>query len=85
MTALLLAAPAIPLDEGGRYVAAAYIVFVVLLVIYVGIMAARLGNLSKEIESLAELAERKNSGAAESPVTTTDAEAGEPEAEEARA
>jgi hypothetical protein len=55
----LLAAPALPLDEAGSYVAAAYIVFVVLLLIYVGIMAARLGTLSKEIESLAELAERR--------------------------
>ena len=51
--------PALPLDEAGQYVAAAYIVFVVLLLVYVGIMAARLGTLSKEIESLAELAERK--------------------------
>lgn len=51
--------PALPLDEAGSYVAAAYIVFVVLLLIYVGIMAARLGTLSREIESLAELAERK--------------------------
>jgi hypothetical protein len=55
----LLAAPALPLDEAGSYVAAAYIVFVVLLLIYVAIMGVRLGNLSKEIESLAELAERK--------------------------
>ena len=52
--------PALPLDEAGSYVAAAYIVFVVLLLIYVGIMAARLGTLSKEIESLAELAERRH-------------------------
>jgi len=59
MDSLLLAAPAIPLDEAGKYVAGAYIVFVVLLVIYVAIMAARLGTLSKEIESLAELAESK--------------------------
>jgi len=77
---ILLAAPAIPLDEGGRYVAAAYIVFVVLLVIYVGIMAVRLGNLSKEIESLAELAERRNAGDQAGPGATE-----EPEAEKARA
>jgi hypothetical protein len=59
----LLAAPALPLDEAGSYVAAAYIVFVVLLLIYVAIMGVRLGNLSKEIESLAELAERKKADA----------------------
>jgi len=51
--------PALPLDDAGPYVAAAYLVFVVLLIVYVGIMAARLGNLSGEIESLAELAERR--------------------------
>ena len=81
MGSILFAAPAIPLDEGGRYVAAAYVVFVVLLVIYVGIMATRLGNLSKEIESLAELAERKNGDAS----AAADTEAEEQEAEEARA
>ena len=43
MLALLLAeAPALPLDEAGKYVAGAYIVFVVLLVVYVAIMAAKL-------------------------------------------
>ena len=51
--------PALPLDEAGRYVAAAYIVFVALLIVYVAIMAVRLGHLSREIESLAELAERR--------------------------
>ena len=80
IASILLAAPAIPLDEGGRYVAAAYIVFVVLLVIYVGIMAVRLGNLSKEIESLAELAERRNAGDQPAPGASE-----EPEAEKARA
>ena len=34
--------PALPLDDAGPYVAAAYLVFVVLLIVYVGIMAARL-------------------------------------------
>ena len=52
--------PALPLDDAGPYVAAAYLVFVVLLIVYVGIMAARLGNLSREIESLADLAERRD-------------------------
>ena len=51
--------PALPLDEAGQYVAAAYAVFVVLLIVYVGIMAVRLGRISKEIESIAELAEKR--------------------------
>jgi hypothetical protein len=51
--------PALPLDEAGRYVAAAYVVFVILLVVYIGIMAAKLGRISREIEELADLAEEE--------------------------
>jgi len=54
--------PALPLDEAGKYVAAAYVVFVVLLVIYIGIMAAKLGRISDELEELAEIAEGKAPG-----------------------
>lgn len=60
MAALLLAAPALPLDEAGKYVAAAYVVFLLLLVIYIGIMAAKLGRISRELDELAELAERND-------------------------
>lgn len=63
MFALLAQAPAVPLDEAGRYVAGAYIVFVVLLVIYVGLMAAKLGRISRDLEELAVLAEGKRQGA----------------------
>ena len=49
--------PALPLDEAGKYVAAAYVVFMLLLVVYIGIMAAKLGRISSELEELAELAE----------------------------
>ena len=48
-----------PVDGAGVYVAAAYIVFVVLLVIYVGLMAAKLGRISRDLEELAALAERR--------------------------
>ena len=58
----LLAAPALPIDEAGKYVAAAYIVFVLLLVIYIGIMAAKLGRISRELDELADLAEGKAAG-----------------------
>jgi len=51
--------PALPLDEAGKYVAAAYIVFVLLLVVYIGIMAAKLSRISREIEEIVELAERE--------------------------
>jgi flagellar biosynthesis/type III secretory pathway M-ring protein FliF/YscJ len=49
--------PALPLDEAGKYVAGAYIVFLVLLLIYVSIMAARLQKVDRQLEELAELAE----------------------------
>ncbi len=56
---VLLASPALPLAANGGYVAAAYLIFVVLLVIYVAIMAVRLNTLSRDIGELAELAERR--------------------------
>ena len=44
--------------ENGGYVGAAYVVFLLLLLIYVAIMAAKLGRIQRELGSLAELAER---------------------------
>ncbi len=49
-----LAAPALPLDEAGKYVAAAYIVFVALILVYVGIMATKLVRIDRELTELAE-------------------------------
>ena len=49
--------PALPLDEAGKYVAAAYVVFLALLLIYVAIMAARLARVERDLADLAELAE----------------------------
>jgi hypothetical protein len=58
--------PALPLDEAGKYVAAAYLVFLALLLIYVSIMAARLSRFEREIAELAELAKRRVESAAPS-------------------
>ena len=58
---LPLAAPALPLDEAGKYVAGAYIVFVLLLVIYVGIMATKLQRIEKELREVAAVAEERAS------------------------
>jgi hypothetical protein len=44
--------PALPLDEAGKYVAAAYLVFLALLLIYVSIMAGRLGRVERELSEL---------------------------------
>jgi hypothetical protein len=56
---LPLAAPALPLDEAGRYVAGAYVVFVVLLVVYVAIMAAKVQRIEKELRDVAAIAEER--------------------------
>jgi Na+-transporting methylmalonyl-CoA/oxaloacetate decarboxylase gamma subunit len=56
---LPLGAPALPLDEAGKYVAGAYIVFVLLLLIYVGIMASKLQRIERELREVAAVAERR--------------------------
>jgi hypothetical protein len=58
---LLADAPALPLDEAGKYVAGAYVVFVLLILIYVAIMAAKLQRIEKELSELAGFAEQRAS------------------------
>jgi type II secretory pathway component PulM len=60
---LILAAPALPLDEAGKYVAGAYVVFLVLVVVYVAIMAAKLQRMERELRELAGFAEQRNAEA----------------------
>ena len=52
MTTVLAAAPALPLHTAGPYVAAAYIVFVAVILIYVSIMARRLTRTQRELQEL---------------------------------
>ena len=49
---VLAAAPALPLHTAGPYVAAAYIVFVALILIYVAIMARKLTRTQRELREL---------------------------------
>jgi isoprenylcysteine carboxyl methyltransferase (ICMT) family protein YpbQ len=57
---LIAVAPALPLHTAGPYVAAAYTVFVAIVVIYVAIMAVRLRRTERELAALqAELAARE--------------------------
>ncbi len=60
MLALLAEAPALPLHEAGKYVAGAYVVFLVLVVVYVAIMAARLHRIERELRELASFAETRS-------------------------
>ena len=51
--------PALPLDEAGKYVAAAYLVFLALILIYVAIMATKLSRIERDLTELNELADRR--------------------------
>ena len=51
--------PALPLDDAGPYVAATYLVFLALILIYVSIMATKLGRVEREIGELSELVEER--------------------------
>jgi hypothetical protein len=51
--------PALPLDEAGKYVAAAYLVFLALLLIYLAIMAGRLSRVERELSELNADMERR--------------------------
>jgi flagellar biosynthesis/type III secretory pathway M-ring protein FliF/YscJ len=60
MIALFAQAPALPLHAAGKYVAAAYIIFALVIVIYVGIMGMRLARSQRELAELKALvAERQ--------------------------
>jgi hypothetical protein len=53
----MLASTTLP-DNAG-YVAAAYLVFVALLVIYIGIMAYKLSNIRRDVAEIDELVDRQ--------------------------
>ncbi len=59
--------PALPLDEAGKYVAGAYLVFLTLIVIYVAIIGAKIARIDRELAELADLAERGGPQAAPEP------------------
>ena len=55
-----LAAPALPLDEAGKYVAGAYVVFFALIVVYVAIIGAKIARIDRELEELNELVNERS-------------------------
>jgi type II secretory pathway component PulM len=59
--------PALPLGEAGKYVVAAYLVFLVLVLTYVVIMAVRLSRLERELVELNELASHREDSAPPAP------------------
>ena len=63
--------PALPLDDAGPYVAAAYLVFLALILIYVAIMASKLVRISRELEEIDDLVARRDRRAEEESVEET--------------
>jgi hypothetical protein len=62
--ALIVAeAPALPLNTAGKYVAGAYIVVFVIVLIYVAIMGIRLSHIERDLGELLEI--KKAADAAE--------------------
>ncbi|HEY7454156.1 MAG TPA: hypothetical protein VH683_06290 [Thermoleophilaceae bacterium] len=43
-----------PLDEAGKYVAGAYVVFLALVLIYVAIIASKIARIDRQISELVE-------------------------------
>jgi hypothetical protein len=62
--ALLADAPALPLGEAGKYVAAAFVVFVAVIVIYVAIMSSKLQRMSRELNELNAAVQARERGEA---------------------
>jgi hypothetical protein len=56
-TGLLAEAPALPLHEAGKYVAAAYIVLLAMVLVYVAIMAVRLSRIERDLGELLDTAQ----------------------------
>jgi hypothetical protein len=55
--------PALPLDEAGKYVAGAYVVFLTLILVYVSIIGAKIARIEQQVDELLELAEREEAPA----------------------
>jgi hypothetical protein len=67
MSLVLASAPALPLGKAGKFVVAAYIVFVLVILIYVAIMAVRAQRLEGELAELQRDVEAARHGAAQAP------------------
>jgi len=59
--------PALPLHTAGPYVAAAYVVFIALILLYVAIMAGKLSRIERELNELTERALRRRGEEREQP------------------
>ena len=51
--------PALPLDEAGKYVAGAYVVFFTLIVVYISIIGAKVARIDRELGELVEMVDER--------------------------
>ncbi len=65
MTLVLPQATTDTLPDNVGYVAAAYLVFLALVLVYVAIMVKRLGSLERDLEELRTLADRREEAESE--------------------
>ncbi len=72
MSAVFAIAPALPLGKSGKFVAGAYLVFVVLILVYVAIMATRAQRLEGELTELQRDLEAARRGATDAPERETE-------------
>ena len=49
--------PALPLDEAGKYVAGAYVVFVALILVYVAIIGAKIARIERDVTAIVDAEE----------------------------
>ncbi len=49
-----------PVEGAGAYVAAAYVVFVTLVVVYLAILGAKVARMERDLEALSELTEERD-------------------------
>lgn len=67
MSLLAASAPALPLHTAVKYVAGAYIVFLVLLLVYLAIMAVRVRHTEEDLVELRRDLEARRAEAEQSP------------------
>lgn len=80
MTFLLAQASTIPEDSGGPYVVAAYVIFVVTVVVYLAIMAQRLRKVARQADELEQRVAQLRAGAQGGEPQDVRAALGQPEA-----
>ncbi len=77
MSLLLASAPALPLGHAGKFVAGAYVVVFVILLVYVAIMAVRAQRFERDLDQLQRDVEAQRTQGDSAPRTPPDAASGE--------